>query len=420
MIGKKIKEKYEITKHLAESHLYEVFLGTDLERNATVAIKFIRKELVNNIDQVKRFTEEIACFAKLSHPAVVQIFDIDIDGNRPFVVSEYVLGQDLRSWARGSEKVSFKNACKAIQQIGSVLHYAHQEGVVNRGVKLSNVIWTKDGAVKIISFSLPRLRLVSNPDSTVGVQSDLFFLGITFFELLTGESPIQKRGGLNESWSHQLRHFLRIHHQDLSPDRIETVTEFIERALTKNIAGRYQDHSNFLMKLADLIKTCCGSEKIGNLRPIKRLDTASAVVDAIRGQSGIMNSFVPPSRNFPFTSLKKPSEPKPTEMAGKATSFVSDGYGANHSTENTLSPTFAMSSGGVKSSQALASLQIFEEQETPERPVFARPILQLIHGGKAVADSLIWRSSDEMRWYRSPLVALGSGIFLMLALVFFW
>lgn len=468
MIGTTLNGKYKLTSMLAESHLYEVFQATEIETGSPVIIKVMREEIAASLDQVKFFSDEVQAFGRLTHPNVAQVLDMDMIGNRPYVVREPVSGIDFRTWARQEKGVPFLSAVKAVQSLGFVLQAAFDEGIEQRSVKSSNVLRRDDGTVKVLGFSMPRLRLIKKTHTMVdleaSIQSDLFFLGTTLYELLTGDSPIRKRGGINETWDDLLRQSLRIRHQQLPPEAIDKVVEGIDRTFTRDVKSRFRDHTEFLVVLADLIHLAEGIDR-GN-RPVARREMASAseVVDAIQGRkpvtaiatgagpaalpkvatlpkAAVMPTPAPAARMAPLASAAKPvqaSGPAATVSSRTGSSPVSGTTSSMASAGGKVSPINARASktaaiaalnaaetaqlGGFDGNAALAldPQEDFQDADDAERPVFGRPIFQVINGGRNLAKSVIWRITDEPIWYKNPMVLMGSGLLFMMLLILFW
>ena len=457
MIGTTLNEKYKLGSMLAESHLYEVYQAVEIETGSAVVVKMMREEIAASFDQVKFFSDEVQAFGKLSHPNVAQVLDMDMAGNRPYVVREPVSGIDFRAWAREEKGVPFLAAVKAVQSLGFVLQAAFDEGIDQRTIKSSNVVRREDGTVKVLGFSMPRLRLIkknqSMADLEAGIQSDLFFLGTTLFELLTGDSPIRKRGGINETWDDKLRQALRIRHQQLPPEAIDKVVEGIERTFTREMKNRFQDHTGFLVVLADLIHLAESLER--SSRPQRRdMSTASEVVDAIHGRkpvttiaTGVGPAPLPKTASIPQAAATSQvaassqavasarpataSSPIPAAaMAAANPAMAAKGgkitplsaHRSRNPAASSLNPAEAAQLGTFEGNAALA-LDAAESGSTAEdadRPVFGRPIFQVIDGGRNLAKSVIWRISDEPTWYRNPMVLMGAGLLSMLLLILFW
>ncbi|MBF0498703.1 MAG: protein kinase [Candidatus Riflebacteria bacterium] len=446
-----INGKYAIKTQLAESHLYDIFTAVETETDTDVVVKLMKEEASADINRVKLFNEEVRAFAKLSHPGIAQIMDMDTSDNRPFVVTEPVAGVNLLTWARHEPLPTFGTIIRIVRDIATVLQYAFDEGVTRRSVKLSNIMRCDDGSIKLLSFSLPRLSLVglgSSFDLAAGIQSDLFFLGTTLFELLTGESAIRKRGGLNETWDDILRSALRTRHAQLPPGAIEKIIENVERTLTRDMKRRFIDHTGFLVAMADLLHIAEGADRAPRAATRRDMATASEVVDAINGRRQLGNAANTNSNTngsngtHAATGLSHASAP--IIPIGKAASAVKVASGVTHGASNPsrVSAKNGTAGGAVNSATGLTrgfATPAFdgnaalapsidndyeednsEDDDERQSSRFGRPFLKLIKGGKNAAESIIWRAADEITWYKNPLVVMGGGLLFMILLILFW
>ncbi len=385
MIGTTLKGKYEIKSLVAESSFYEVFSAVETETGTSVMVKVLREEMSRNPERTKFFSDEVKNFAKLSHPNVAQILDFDLIDERPFLVTQPIEGTEFRSWIKGG-RIPFSRAIHAIIQIGEILQTAFESGISCRNLKTSNILRSPDGKLKILSFSLPRIKLVEKKESELssGTQSDLFFLGSALYEILTGESPIRRRGGIYEMWDDRLRKALRINYPELNPDNIEKVVSTVEKTFTREIKIRFSDHQPFLKTMQELYRLGEKLEKTEKpVLKVNRLASASAVVDAIHGRIDMPG---PAEKIIEFTAI--------SGTAGR----------------------------GGKKPIVGASLALAENYDAlpKEQPVFGRPILQLIKGGRDATKSLIWKYSEDPAIHKNPVILMGTGILLMLCLVLFW
>jgi serine/threonine protein kinase len=295
MIGEVINGKYKIEAAFSESHMYEVFTALEVATGTTVVIKILKEEMAQNSERVKGFSDEIRSFASLSHPMIAEVLDVDLFEDRPYVVVPLVRGRELHNMIK-EETVSFADSCKIVQDLATVLQYASDQNVEHRTIKLSNVLRDSDGKLTVLSFTHPRLKLANrSPRSeNSGVHSDLFFLGTTFFELLAGESPIRKRGGINELWDMKLEKLLRIRHAELAPEQLSRIVDFVKKALTRDMGNRFNSHEDFLKSLADL----SGIIRANTIRSkARQLSMASQVVDALNGRMSNVNMHVPVMTN---------------------------------------------------------------------------------------------------------------------------
>lgn len=435
MIGKTVNGKYEIRHSLAESHMYEVYAALEIETGMPVAIKLLREEMAENQDRVKAFSDEVRLVAGLSHPSLVPVLDFDLYEGRPFAVTEFTEGTELRESIRGEKPLSFFDSCRAIQQLAVLLQHACDQKLSVRSVKLSNIIRTNTGLIKILSFSLPRLRLVgAGTDETSGVQSDLFFLGTTLYELLAGESPIRKRGGINEIWDDKLRQSLRIRHAQLAPEQIDKVAEFIEKTLTRDVGNRLADHASFLVGLTDLMHISGESERFEREVKRRRLSNASEIVDAIncRGGAVAVNAAAVASGAAAAKTARIPARQNDAIAASAAKNVIPLKAIRGGAATAGCVEQFAGSAALAVDPEAVAApastlCPAEEMQLRGDTAAAAKPVLRLLSGGRAEKENhtlgRIWQGVEEQAWIRHPYAAIGIGSFLLvvcLMMLIFW
>jgi serine/threonine protein kinase len=400
MIGEILNEKYRLENSLSESHVYEVYDALEIATGVTVVVKILKEYMAENPERVKTFSQEIQSFAGLSHPSIAEILDIDLYGDRPYVVTEKVEGEDLHFWIKNNP-LPFIDCIHLIQELAGILQFAFDSGVEHRNIKLSNVLRTDKGKVTVLSFTHPRLKLAGKLSSTTksGVQSDLFFLGSTLFELLTGESVIRRRGGVNELWEMKLAKQLRIKHANLEPAQIERVTDFVKRTLTREFSNRFEDHEEFLKALADL----AGMERKNRIKErSKQMSMASQVVDAINGR---MSNILPV-----VTSSSRKME---SSTATLATSDRSDSKDSEIDTNI-----------GTCETDGNLALKIVAENETLETTEDAKkPNLKLVKNPVQMntgrASSEMWEN-ESSHWLKNPVIFMGSCLIIMVFLIIFW
>lgn len=435
MIGKTINGKYEIRQSLAESLMYDVYAALEVETGMPVAVKLMRGEMAENQDRVKAFSDEVRLVAGISHPSIVPVLDFDLYEGRPFAVTEFTEGTDLRACIHGEKPLSFFDACRAVQQLAVLLQHAYDQRVSVRSIKLSNIIRTNTGLIKILSFSLPRLRLVgAGADEAAGIQSDLYFLGTTLYELLAGESPMRKRGGINEVWDDKLRQALRIRHSQLAPEQIEMVAEFIEKTLTRTVRNRFADHAAFLVGLSDLMHVSGDAERVEREMKRRRLSTASEIVDAINGRkaSAAVTAAAVASGAMPAgRTARAPQSAAATASAAAGASpaplkAIPGGASVSGVGRCVGSAALAVAPDAVET-PASALCPAEEMQLQGDRAAAAKPVLRLLQGGRDKAQGRhagkIWQGVEEQLWFRHPYAAVGIGSFLLVlfvSLLIFW
>ncbi len=419
MIGEIINDKYKIDGAFSESRIYEVFTATELATGTVVVVKIMKPKVLANNAMVSIFTSEVKSFAKLSHPFVAEILDIDMFGERPYIVTPLVVGRELNLLLQ-EEVLPFDHCLNIVRDLGSVLQHASDEGIDCRTVKLSNVLVGEDKKIKLLSFTQPRLRSVTTAvrNESAGIHSDLYFLGITLYELLAGESPIRARGGLNELWDMKLERSLRIRHSELPPKQITAVIEFISKTITRDTNLRFENHEEYLMALAKFTGRVRNNARKGR---DKQLCIAAQVVDALNGASNLIPMSPPANSSLQATASvnNKPSRSKAAVTAlnkevglaknedklefGKA-DLLMDGNLALVS-DNSMAEEFK-ERGKVN----------FSKTNKPERS-HLRVVKPELKQTNSCEDSE-WAETGMI--LKNPVVYLGIILVIMVALILFW
>lgn len=209
--GSLLASRYEILERLGVGGMGAVYKAKDREVDRLVALKVIRAELAGDSAILSRFKQELILARKVTHKNVIRIFDLGRDGGLRFITMEYIEGQDLRSLVKSQGKPTPEASVEIIQQVGLALEAAHAEGVVHRDLKPQNIMIDKQGRVYVMDFGIARSvgsegltmtgALIGTPEymspeqvkgEDVDGRSDLFSLGIIFYELLTGKMPYRE------------------------------------------------------------------------------------------------------------------------------------------------------------------------------------------------------------------------------------
>jgi len=258
---------YRIIEKIGAGGMGEVYLAEDTELNRKVALKFLPRHLSLDDDCRARFKREAQAAAKLSHPNIITIYEVGEHKGRPFFAMEHIEGQSLRDLAKGKGLPISEIADLAIQ-VCEGLSKAHRAGITHRDIKCDNILIDKDGKAKILDFGLARLQEASRltrTGSVVGTmgymspeqirgqavdhRSDIFSLGVTLYEITTGQLPFK---GENEAAT--VYSVLNEQPEPLSKLRPEIPRSFesiITTALQKKPEKRYP---NTEAMLADLRK----------------------------------------------------------------------------------------------------------------------------------------------------------------------
>jgi serine/threonine protein kinase/tetratricopeptide (TPR) repeat protein len=203
-------ERYEILQLLGQGGMGAVYKARDIELERTVALKLIRSDLASHPEILRRFKQELILAREVTHRNVIRIFDLGQASGVRYITMDYVEGQDLRALLNEKGKFSPEEAVPIFLQIAAALEAAHQAGVVHRDLKPQNVMVDKDGRVYVMDFGVARSletpgmtqtgALMGTPEYMspeqakglkVDARSDLFSLGIIFYEMLSGASPFK-------------------------------------------------------------------------------------------------------------------------------------------------------------------------------------------------------------------------------------
>ena len=217
--GTVLAGRYEILELLGQGGMGAVYKARDTELDRLVALKLIRRELAKNPEILRRFKQELILARQVTHKNVIRIFDLGESGGTKFITMDFVEGQDLRHLLHEQGKFPPEQAARMMLQICRALEAAHSEGVIHRDLKPHNIMLDKTERVYVMDFGIARSAylpgmtqtgaLIGTPEymspeqargEKLTAQSDLFSLGVIFYELLTGQSPYPGDAPLATLW----------------------------------------------------------------------------------------------------------------------------------------------------------------------------------------------------------------------------
>jgi len=255
--GDILDDRYEIEKVLGEGGMAIVYQAKDIITEKDVAIKIIREETMKNPLNLTRFEREARAAASLKHQNIVQVSNLGTYEGRPYMVTELVVGKTLREALSIRGKFSFLEACDIMYQLCSAVYYAHQHGVIHRDIKPQNVFITADGTIKLGDFGIATFQNsahITRSDVVVGSvhylapeisegnpatpQSDIYSLGITFFELITGRVPFDDESAVTVALKHIKDKFPSV--RKYNPKTPVVIEKIIYKACAKSPYDRYK------------------------------------------------------------------------------------------------------------------------------------------------------------------------------------
>jgi eukaryotic-like serine/threonine-protein kinase len=265
--------KYDIVSALGKGAMGIVYKGYDPHIDRHVAIKTIRKDLVDpDVAQqyMARFKNEARAAGRLMHPHIVAVYEFGEDDTVAYIAMEYVEGAGLREHLNRRETFDFAQLVALVRQLLEALDFAHAKGVVHRDIKPSNLIVTEDGRLKVADFGIARVdttnltqagMIIGTPSYMAPEQcrglptdarSDLWSVGVVMYELLTGEKPFR---GTLETIAYKICHEEPPSPSTLSKLKLPAdVDRFIATALAKAPEARFQSAREFRKALDDVAK----------------------------------------------------------------------------------------------------------------------------------------------------------------------
>ncbi len=272
-INKMIAGRYVLKELIGQGGMADVYLAEDTILKRTVAVKIMRSSLTGDPVYVTRFHREASAAAALAHKNIVEIYDVGDEKDDYYIVMEYVPGQTLKELIHKRGALHFVEAVDIMKQVVSATAKAHSMGIIHRDLKPQNIMVTDSGVVKIGDFgiaSIQSLSQVTQTDTIMGslhylapeiargekatAQSDIYALGIVFYELLRGEVPFNGESPVNIALKHMRDEIPSV--RAFNPSIPQSVENIIIKATAKNTHDRYQSAKDMLEDL----KTCLSRE----------------------------------------------------------------------------------------------------------------------------------------------------------------
>ncbi len=270
--GQKINDRYEIIRTIGEGGMANVYLGYDTILDRNVAIKVLRGDLSTDEKFVRRFQREALSASSLSHPNIVAMYDVGEDDGLYYIVMEYVEGQTLKQLLKKRGSLTLSEAIDIMLQLTDGMAHAHDSYIIHRDLKPQNIMIQDDGQIKITDFgiamALNSTQLTQTnsvmgsvhylpPEQAAGkgstIKSDIYSMGIIFYELLTGSLPFKGESAVEIALKQMKDPLPDVH--VLNKDIPQSIENIILKATAKNPKNRYNDvkemHNDLLTALND-------------------------------------------------------------------------------------------------------------------------------------------------------------------------
>ena len=253
-----LKYKYKIIKKIGAGGFAEVYLGEHAQLGRQVAIKMLLHSFAGEDDMIERFRREAKAAAKLSHPNIIDIYDVGESDGIYFIVMKYIDGETLAKKTRREKNINPNEAISIIKQLAQALAYAHEKNIVHRDLKPANVMLDEYSKPILMDFGIARAQFEGNltktgtlmgtphylpPEQPLGKpvdgRSDIYSLGILFYEMLAGRPPFHDESSVTLIFKHinEPPPPLIMKVPELVPELCEVVHKMIEK-LPEN---RYQN-----------------------------------------------------------------------------------------------------------------------------------------------------------------------------------
>ena len=270
--GKVLGNRYEIIEKIGSGGMATVYKAKCRVLNRYVAIKILRDEFTTDEEFIKRFEVEAQSAASITHPNIVSVYDVGVEGNLYYIVMELIKGKTLKEIVIEEKgPLPWKWSVNIAAQIASALEIAHKNNIVHRDIKPHNIIITEDGIAKVTDFGIA--KAVSNSTitafgTTIGSvhyfspeharggytdeKSDLYSLGVVMYEMLTGRVPFDADTPVSIALKHMQEEAKAP--KELNPNVPTAVNDIIMKAMKKEANLRYQNATSFVADLKRALK----------------------------------------------------------------------------------------------------------------------------------------------------------------------
>lgn len=266
MMMEQIANRYEILSLIGQGGMADVYKAKDTILNRIVAIKVLRDKLSQDAMALVRFQREASAASRLSHPNVVDIYDVGEYEGMHYIVMEFIRGRTLKELIAQRGALDVDEAIGIMKQLVSAINHAHENNIIHRDIKPQNVLVKDDGTIKITDFGIAvangSVQLTFNntvmgsahylaPETTQGKepneQVDIYSLGIVFYELLTGKVPFTGKTPTEIAIKHLRKPMPFV--RDFNPNIPQSVENIILKATAKNLSQRYVSCKEMLYDL---------------------------------------------------------------------------------------------------------------------------------------------------------------------------
>lgn len=320
-----INDRYQIIKNIGEGGMANVYLAKDNFLNRKVAIKVLRGDLSNDEKFIRRFQREAIAASSLSHPNIVEMYDVGEDNGIYYIVMEYLEGRTLKQLVKRRGNITIEEAIDIMIQLTDGISHAHESYIIHRDLKPQNIMILDDGRIKITDFGIAvaiNSTQLTQTNSVMGsvhylppeqasgkgatIKSDIYSMGIMFYELLSGKIPFKGENAVEIALKHMKDEIPSI--RKIKPEIPQSIENIILKSTAKNPKNRYDD----VKTMYEDLKVCLSKEHAKDKK-----------VEYLYDEHEIDDKYLPEEEKEKEDVAKKISKTKKKKEISFTTIFIS-------------------------------------------------------------------------------------------------
>ncbi len=270
-----INDRYEIIKSIGEGGMANVYLAKDTFLDRKVAVKVLRGDLANDEKFIRRFQREAYAASTLSHPNIVEMYDVGEDNGTYYIVMEYIEGRTLKQLLKKRGNLTAPEVVDIMLQLTDGIAHAHDMYIIHRDLKPQNIMISDDGKIKITDFGIAMAlnsTQLTQTNSVMGsvhylppeqasgkgstTKSDIYSMGIMLYELLTGKLPFKGENAVEIALKHMKEDIPSV--KKVNSNVPQSLENIILKATAKNPKNRYDD----VKQMYNDLKVCLNEDKV--------------------------------------------------------------------------------------------------------------------------------------------------------------
>jgi len=275
MKGQKINDRYQIIKTIGEGGMANVYLAYDTILDRNVAVKVLRGDLATDEKFVRRFQREALSASSLSHPNIVEVYDVGEDNGLYYIVMEYIEGKHLKQLMKKRGSLTIREVVDIMLQLTDGMSAAHDSYIIHRDIKPQNIMILENGLIKITDFGIAmalNATQLTQTNSVMGsvhylppeqacgkgatIQSDVYSMGILMYELLIGSVPFKGDNAVEIALKHIKESIPNV--KELKSDIPNSIANIVRKSTAKNVKNRYAD----AREMNEDLKTCLDDSRL--------------------------------------------------------------------------------------------------------------------------------------------------------------